>query len=174
MRFALLPTVSCLVLALCFAFWQAPRATLLTHMDIHATPEQIWELLGNPHSYQEWNPFIVSMQGVLREGQRLETLMHSEGSQPIRFRPTVLKVVPAQELRWRGRLLLPRVFDGEHYFELQEQTEAGNSRALTRLTHGENFQGVLLWWIDVQRFQADFVRMNLALKTAVEQRHPPH
>jgi hypothetical protein len=37
------------------------------------------------------------------------------------FSPTILAVRPAKELRWRGRLLLPGIFDGEHAFELEER-----------------------------------------------------
>ena len=78
------------------------------------------------------------------------------------FRPTVLRAEPERELRWLGRLLLPRIFDGEHYFVIEDH-EGG-----TRLVHGERFHGVLLWFIDANQFRADFERMNAALKARVE------
>jgi hypothetical protein len=69
-----------------------------------------------------------------------------------------------------GRLGLPRLFDGEHYFLLE--AEHGG----TRLVQGERFCGVLLWVMDVQRFRADFERANEALKVRAEaqaRRHAP-
>src|SRR5213078_1831817 len=52
-------------------------------------------------------------------GARLDVLLGDHGTRPMRFRPKVLKVVPNRELRWLGRLALPRLFDGEHIFELE-------------------------------------------------------
>lgn len=146
---------------LCALRWP-PHATLSTHIDIDATPEQIWERLGQPESYASWNPFIISMQGRLAVGEQLVNVMQSSGKKPITFKPKVLTVKAPYELRWRGRLLMPGLFDGEHYFELRRH---GNG---TRLHHGENFSGVLLWVIDVETFRADFERMNEALKVVSE------
>jgi hypothetical protein len=48
-------------------------------------------------------------------------------------------VEPERELRWKGRLLLPGLFDGEHAFVL---TPLPGGR--TRLDHSERFGGLLL------------------------------
>lgn len=152
-------TVAILV-AGAFAF--APRAEIVTEVEIDATPAEVWSLLGNPRSYRDWNPFIVSMEGELDEGATLVNTMRPQAGSEMTFRPTVLKVVPERELHWLGRLLLPRIFDGEHYFILEER-EGG-----TRLVHGERFRGVLLWFIDTGQFRADFERMNAALKARID------
>ena len=52
-----------------------PRAELVTQLDIAAAPDQVWALLGQPATYTDWNPFIVSMQGILEEGQVLDNVM---------------------------------------------------------------------------------------------------
>lgn len=149
-----------IIVAAAFVF--APRATVVTEVDIDATPGEVWSVLGDPESYREWNPFIVSMEGELVEGATLTNTMRPEGGSEMTFRPTVLRAEPEKELRWLGRLFLPRIFDGEHYFLLDER-DGG-----TRLVHGEAFHGVLLWFMDVERFRADFERMNAALKARVE------
>lgn len=140
----------------------APRVEIVTEIEIDATPAQVWSLLGNPESYPDWNPFIVSMQGELVEGATLTNRLRPEVGREMTFRPTVLRVESERELRWLGRLVLPRLIDGEHYF-LLEARDGG-----TRLVHGERFHGVLLWFIDTRPFRADFERMDRALKARVE------
>ena len=61
------------------------------------------------------------------------------GRQPITFRPVVLTATPWPELRWRGRLLMPGLFDGEHAFQLELLSTAG-----CRLYHTEHFSGLLV------------------------------
>ncbi len=60
-----------------------------------------------------------------------------EGSGSMTFRPRILCVRPAQELRWKGSVLLPGLFDGEHRFLLERQ---GNG---THLIQSEEFTGLL-------------------------------
>lgn len=144
------------------AFALAPRAEIVTEVEIDATPGEVWSVLGNPGGYRDWNPFIVSMEGELVEGATLINTMRPQAGNVMTFRPTVLRAEPERELRWLGRLCLPRIFDGEHYFVL-EKREGG-----TRLVHGERFRGVLLWFVDTSQFRADFERMNAALKQRVE------
>lgn len=165
----LLISTSILLTALALALWRAPQAELHTSIEIEATPERVWELLGNPESYSHWNPFIVSMQGELVQGGRLINQLQTSQGRRMQFRPLVLKVQAARELRWRGQLLFPRIFDGEHFFELQPVQRPDISRPRTRLVHGERFRGLLLWWMDVEEFRPDFERLNLALKSAAEQ-----
>jgi hypothetical protein len=81
------------------------------------------------------------------------------------FRPVVLVAAPEQELRWLGRLFLPGLFDGEHAFRLEQQTEA------CRLYHSERFSGVLLPLFGEGLLEATrrgFDAMNAALQTRAE------
>lgn len=159
------------ILALIFAaaalllvvlFLLAPRRELKTEIWIDASREAVWTHLATPLRYADWNPFLVSMKGDLVEGSRLTNTMRPASGKEMTFSPTVLTVSPQRELRWLGRLFLPRLFDGEHYF-LLEDSDGG-----TRLVHGEKFHGVLLWFIDVQTFLPDFEALNRALKTRSE------
>ena len=75
--------------------------------------------------------------------------------------------MPGEELRWRGRFLLPGIFDGEHYFRLEAAAPG-----VARLVHGERFSGLLvpLFKSSLDReTRAGFEAMNAALKTRVEQ-----
>ena len=85
----------------------------------------------------------------------------------MRFRPTVLAVQPNRELRWKGKLLVPGLFDGEHYFKLEAKPAGG----LT-FHQGELFSGIL---VPLFRRSLDgatkqgFVAMNDALKREAEE-----
>lgn len=150
------------VVVAAIAFIAAPRREVVTEIGIEAEPDRVWAVLTDTAAHAAWNPFIVSMKGTIEPGGILENTMQPGGGSPMTFRPTILTVRPERELRWLGRLFLPRIFDGEHYF-LLEPGEGG-----TRLIHGETFRGIALWVMDVERFRADFEAMNAALKQRAE------
>ena len=140
---------------------------LRTEVDIKAPPEQVWAVLSDFPRHSEWNPFIRSIAGDLKAGSRLDVSIKPPGGKAMSFKPTLLKVQPNVELRWLGRVLLPGVFDGEHIFELNA-IEDGSS---TRLTHREEFRGVLvpfLWKSLNTNTRQGFEDMNKVLKELVE------
>lgn len=163
MKTALLLAVI-LLLLLGAAITLAPTREIVTEVDIDAPPERVWAVLTDTEAYPQWNPFIVSMQGAIVEGGRLTNEMRPQAGGGMTFRPVILKVTAERELRWLGRFLLPRLFDGEHYFLLNP------SPAGTRLIQGEIFRGVGLLAIDPERFRADFEALNAALKERAERR----
>lgn len=143
--------------------WLASRKRdeLVTEVVLPASPERVWAVLTDGARFAEWNPFIRSMDGALVPGGRLRNVMAPAGGREMTFTPTVLAVRPGAELRWLGRLPVPGVFDGEHYFLLTPV--AGG----TRLVHGERFRGLAFWFMKAETFRADFERMNAALAARV-------
>ena len=81
------------------------------------------------------------------------------------FKPAVIRADAAAEFRWLGRVVLPRIFDGEHIFELHPEGSG------TRFVQREEFRGALvtplLAWVG-KSTEAGFKQMNEALKTRVE------
>jgi hypothetical protein len=84
----------------------------------------------------------------------------------MRFQPRVLVCDAKRELRWKGKLLVPGLFDGEHYFKL-----APSGPGATVFEQGEVFSGAL---VPLFRRSLDgatrqgFVAMNEALKREAE------
>lgn len=154
--------IAAIAAALAMAFVRAPRAGFETHVFIDAAPEAVWALLTDPAEHQAWNPNIHCIAGRFVAGERVRLTMGKPSGGEITFHPRVLVARPGRELRWLGRLGLPRLFDGEHYFLLSPEGRG------TRLVQGERFCGLLLWVMDVQRFRADFERANEALKARAE------
>ena len=139
---------------------------LETQIEISAPAERVWSLLIDFPSYPRWNPFIRSIEGTLEVGQSLKVFIQPPGASGMRFRPTVLAVQPNRELRWKGKVLLPGLFDGEHYFKLETKPGGG----LT-FHQGEIFSGIL---VPLSKRSLEgatkqgFVAMNEALKREAE------
>ena len=137
-----------------------------TNIEIDAPAEQIWAVLTDFTRMSSWNPFIKSISGNLAQGERLSVHIAPPGRSGMRFKPTVLTVRPGRELRWLGRLPVPGLFDGEHFF-LLEPIAGGK----TRLTHGETFSGLFVTLLSktLSAAEAGFTAMNIALKHEAEE-----
>jgi hypothetical protein len=139
---------------------------LRREIEIDAPPERVWAVVTDLAAYPEWNPFIRRISGDLQVGAKLEVRIEPPGGRAATFKPTVLAVEANRELRWLGRLLLPRVFDGEHSHRI-EQLDGGRSRFI----ESERFSGLLvgLFGGTLAKTETGFEQMNTALKTRVEQ-----
>lgn len=133
---------------------------------IDAPPETVWRNLTDLDSYPGWNPFIVEGSGEFREGEKLELKMRPPGGREITFRPVVLTVREPRELRWKGRLIVPGLFDGEHYFRIEPEGRG------VRLLQGEVFSGLLPRFMGktLKQTEAGFRELNAALKRRAESR----
>jgi hypothetical protein len=137
-----------------------------TDIEINAPASQVWAILTDFARMPSWNPFIKSISGNLVQGARLAIHVAPPGTSGMHFKPTVLSVRPERELRWLGHLLVPGIFDGEHYFLL----EPINEKNRTRLTQGEKFSGLLVGLLSgtLTATSAGFKAMNKALKQQAE------
>jgi hypothetical protein len=115
------------------------RWSIATSIEIDAPPARVWQVLVDLPAYGEWNPFIVEAAGTVAVGETLSLRMALPDRPAMTIEPRLLVVEPGRELRWKGRLLLPGLFDGEHAFVL---TPLAGGR--TRLDHSERFGGLLL------------------------------
>jgi hypothetical protein len=140
--------------------------SLNSEIIINAPSEAVWEVLMNHEAYPEWNPFIKKISGSSNDGDYLETTIQMEGKNPMNFNPIVLKNQKRKEFRWKGKLGIKGIFDGEHYFLLQE---SGPNQTL--FIHGENFTGILSGLLVLmigEDTKSGFISMNEALKERVE------
>jgi hypothetical protein len=140
--------------------------TLVSEIHIDAPPRDVWDILSDLSSYQEWNPFITEAAGRVEPGDRLTLRMQPATGRAITLRPTVTAVRPGTQLRWLGRLVMPGLFDAEHTF-LIEADGTGS-----RLVQRETFRGILTPFLarslDRGTLPA-FGLMNEALKRRAEQ-----
>lgn len=92
---------------------------LHTEIEIDASAEKVWHILTEFEKFPQWNPFIRRISGELKVGARIEVHMQLPGGRSMTFKPKVLKVEPNREFRWKGKLLIPGLFDGEHIFTVE-------------------------------------------------------
>jgi len=137
-----------------------------TGIDIAAPAGRVWRILTDFADFPNWNPFIRRAEGDLRVGGRLKILIQPSGTKGMTFRPYIRSVEAEHELRWLGHLGLPKVFDGEHLFRIDQLTDDS-----CRLTQSEHFRGLLVPFFraglerDTRR---GFHEMNAAIKTRAE------
>jgi hypothetical protein len=135
-----------------------------TEITIPCSPDQVWRVLTATTEYPAWNPMITSLVGELREGNVVE---FTAGTGGMTFHPTILSARTAEELRWKGSVLIPGLFDGEHCFLLKRegnQTRLIQSEVFTGLFVGKLTQGIL------SETTEQMNAMNLALKQRCELR----
>lgn len=139
---------------------------LATSIDIAAPPSRVWAILLDFERHPSWNPFIRTISGEPRVGERLHVVLGPPGAKPMTFKPTVTQAEPERGFAWTGTLGAKWLFSGEHTFRLEPLPSGG-----TRFHHSEAFGGVLLPLLrksldtDTRR---GFEAMNDALKTEAE------
>lgn len=136
-----------------------------TQIHIRASAERVWSGLTGFEHYPQWNPFVRQISGDLREGGVLSVAVQPVGGPGMRFHPRLLTVQPQRALVWRGRLLMPGVFDGAHSFLLGPDAEG------VTLIHQERFSGLLVPLLRrslEHGTRQGFEAMNEALRKRVE------
>jgi len=140
------------------------NGSIETETLIDSSPQTVWTVLTATDDYPSWNPEISRLRGQLREGSVIE-FVEGTGPDAMVFHPKILAVQAVRELRWKGYVWFPGIFDGEHRFILEP---VGNK---TRFIQGETFTGILAGTL-TQSVLRDTVismhAMNDALKKRAE------
>ncbi len=135
-----------------------------TEIIIEANASKVWNVLRNLSEWSEWNPFMTEASGNIEAGESLRLCFSSKNKKMV-ITPRVQKVEKEKSFSWKGSAMAG-AFVGEHYFILEKEDEN-----ITKLIHGENFNGWLVWLI-LPLLKADtlkgFMEMNRALKNRVE------
>ncbi|REG49337.1 hypothetical protein B0G80_5697 [Paraburkholderia sp. BL6669N2] len=140
------------------------NGSIETETLIDSPPQTVWTLLTATDDYPLWNPEISQLRGQLREGNVIE-FVEGTGPDAMVFHPKILAVQAVRELRWKGYVWFPGLFDGEHRFILEP---VGSK---TRFIQAETFTGILAGTL-TQSVLMDTVismhAMNDALKKRAE------
>jgi hypothetical protein len=143
------------------------KNSITTEIIINAPKEKVWNILTDFGNYKNWNPFMVSSTGRAEAGTRLVNVMKNNDKLHT-FKPVVLHAEENKYLDWLGSLLFKGIFDGHHYFKIED---LGNGQV--KFTQGENFSGILSGMIMKsigEDTRNNFVKMNNALKQLAEKK----
>ena len=135
---------------------------------INASIEEVWSIFSDVQAYSDWSPTIHFLSYMLEEGKSIGVLLQQPNGKKIKMYPKVLRLSANKELRWLGRLFLPGIFDGEHYFMLKPLPNG-----TTQFIQGEYFSGILVPFLRKMILgptQEGFKAFNNALKKRVEER----
>lgn len=137
-----------------------------TEILINATPEKVWSVLTNFDNYPNWNPFLKSIKGEVKVGNKITARMEPPETKGMTFNPRILTFETNKELSWIGHLLFAGLFDGKHKFELID-----NGNGTTTFRQSEKFKGILVPLLKTQldnNTKKGFEEMNKKLKELVE------
>lgn len=138
---------------------------LRTDIEIDARPDRVWAILTD--LTQPGTRSSSPSEASQLWGSKLEVWIAPPEGKAMTFKPTVLNAEPNRELRWLGRVLLPRILDGEHML-LLEPLAGGR----VRFRAGRAFRGVLVPFLAkaLAKTERGFTTMNEALKCRAETR----
>ena len=135
---------------------------------INAPAAAVWKVLVDFKAYPMWSPTIKEFYGNPTVGERTKVLLSQPGGTSMKMNPVFLRIDANKELRWKGRLLMNGIFDGEHYFILKPISDNE-----TILIQGEMFSGILVPFFKKMihgNTKKGFEIFNEALKDRVESR----
>ncbi|MDR2639474.1 MAG: SRPBCC domain-containing protein, partial [Helicobacteraceae bacterium] len=112
---------------------------IYTEALIISNSTRIWKILTDFDNFPNWNPFIKYIKGNVAIGNTIKVRIEPPDSMPITFAPKVLEIQENRKLCWRGKFLFSGLFDGEHCFELNEQ-----SNGTTIFIQKEKFSGIFV------------------------------
>ena len=140
--------------------------TIETEITINCEPSAVWKILADFEKYPEWNPFIKSISGDRFQGGKLVVELEPPEGKRMKFNPDVLNYEENREIRWKGKLGIKGIFDGEHYLILND-----NRNGTTTFIHGEKINGILVPFVGgtLTKTRFGFEFMNLSLKERCEQ-----
>ena len=138
-----------------------------TEILINTDITKAWDVLMNFDNYPEWNPFITSISGERKLGSRLTVSINPPGGKGMTFKPNILTLEANKEFRWKGKLGINGIFDGEHYFILESV-----DKDITKFIHGEKFSGLLVPFVSkmLDKTQKGFLLMNESIKNECERK----
>lgn len=138
---------------------------LQAEIEIDATSTRVWDVLLNFASYPEWNPFVLSVVGELRESSIISVRLALPEGDESEFDAEIVRYVPGEELRFRSVVLAPWLLRREQFWQLRKTADDR-----CRFVQGADVSGLLLkiGGKTPERMARGFVYMNQALKRRIE------
>ncbi len=136
-------------------------------IEINAPIGQVWATIIDFDAYSAWNSQLEYLGGEVKPNGQLHLKLSAEGADPYEFKPVISHWKENQQFAWLARTGLPKVFDGEHFFELERIDDN-----TTLVTNREEYRGVMSLIMKnlpmMKTAPEGFQKMNKELKNYIE------
>lgn len=154
--------VSLVVFSLAFTKFE-----IREEIEINASAEKVWQTVIDFPNYKNWNTQLSFLGGEVKPNGKLHLKLSVEGTNPYEFKPIISHWQENEKFAWLAQTGLPRVFDGEHFFEINK-LENGKTLLINR----EEYRGILSLLMKTLPMMKDapkgFKKMNLEFKNYIE------
>lgn len=144
------------------------RFEIRHEIKIQAPPKDVWKAIIGFNDLHRWNSQLEYLGGEVAPNGKLQLRLSAKGADPYTFNAVVSAFEPEKRFAWLAITGVPRIFDGEHFFELQDLGDGS-----TLLVNREEYRGLLSPIIKrlpmMQSAPAGFQLMNEELKRYVEE-----
>ena len=137
-----------------------------SEIQINASASVVWDILTDFEKFGEWNPFIKEISGTLKEGSELRVFMEPPNSKGMEFKPTLKKVETEKKIQWLGKVWIPKLFDGEHSWTINQIDDN-----TVLFIQKERFTGIFIPFFTklLKNTKSGFEMMNQNLKQRAEE-----
>ncbi|MFN2340996.1 MAG: SRPBCC family protein [Halanaerobium sp.] len=133
-------------------------------IDINASISEVWNILTDFESWENWNSFIPMVQGEFEVGKKMSIKVVSPGMKEMFFKPKIYSIEINKRISWGGSFLI-FVYKGTHEFLLEYI-----DYKVTRFRQIERFKGpiILLMQKMITKTAIGYQNMNQEFKQYVE------
>ena len=127
---------------------------------INASPEEVWSVITDPHTYGEWNPIFIAYEGVFAEGNELGLQLKMGEGEATPVNVLVKDFVPNEWMHQGGGY--PAILTYDHNWRL-EPVPGG-----TRVIQHEDYTGLYVLFWDPASVERAYEQGNANLKARLE------
>ncbi len=127
---------------------------------VNATPEEIWSVLMNTDSYNQWNPVMKLLEGEVREGNKVKYQFTQDAKNVSNISSNVKKIIPNKLLNQEGGISFIITFNHRY---ILEPTVNG-----TKLIIHEDYTGIYVNFWNPKAVGVAYGRLSEAIKLRVE------
>jgi len=136
------------------------KKTVHSEIIVNAPKEKVWKVLLNTDKYEEWNSVIKSVEGILKEGGRVNFIFHQEEGKSYPISAKVRKVETNSLLNQFGGYT--GIITYNHTYTLKK------SDTNTKVIIQEEYSGLMVPFWNPDPVQKAYDRLNKDIKKRVE------
>ena len=140
------------------------KKSVHTELLIPATPNQVWSVLIDTPSYNQWNSILLPVEGTLEEGAEVKYRFHQDAESSYEIPSRVKKMEVGRLLNQTGGTAGILTFD--HRYILQPDGDA------TRVIIHEEYSGIAVPFWNPGPVEKAYKKLINELKNRVTEVHP--